>query len=290
MGCNEVTGSFTITKAVFGPARYVQAFDATFEQHCDGSPATLGEVHISNPPPPPVSSSPPASSPPSSSTPPPLTGSLTFSGDRGDFISQGRSWSYATSNGDEFDFSGGRGAVHVSVRAYNGDSWYLNIVAPQAGSAEPVFLAPGTYTGAHLPPAAGVGPGLELYGEGRVCDELTGSFTITNAAFAIARGDGQTFDATFEFRCDRKAAAARGEVHISVPPRPTGSSPPPTGSKPPPSAVGAVSKDIEAPSFLLMGMGMGGAFLLVALVIVWAVRRRDATGRDITSEPGSGSG
>lgn len=50
-GCNTVNGSFTIIDAVFGPPGYVQKFDATFVQHCEGlTPAASGEVHISNPP------------------------------------------------------------------------------------------------------------------------------------------------------------------------------------------------------------------------------------------------
>jgi hypothetical protein len=58
-GCNELTGSFTITKAVFGPGGYVQAFNATFVQHCEGAaPALRGEIRISNPPAPPASPSP----------------------------------------------------------------------------------------------------------------------------------------------------------------------------------------------------------------------------------------
>jgi hypothetical protein len=54
-GCNTLTGSFTVQQAVFGPNGYVQEFDATFEQHCEGSDAALhGEVHITNPAPPPA--------------------------------------------------------------------------------------------------------------------------------------------------------------------------------------------------------------------------------------------
>jgi hypothetical protein len=48
--CLEVTGSFTISNAVYGPYGYVEAFDATFEQHCgDATAAARGEVHIANP-------------------------------------------------------------------------------------------------------------------------------------------------------------------------------------------------------------------------------------------------
>jgi hypothetical protein len=50
-----MTSSFTVINAVFGPQGYVQAFDATFVQHCEGQTfaKVRGEVHISNPPPPP---------------------------------------------------------------------------------------------------------------------------------------------------------------------------------------------------------------------------------------------
>lgn len=54
-GCNTVTGTFTVTDALFGPHGYIQQLDATFVQHCEGGSAALtGEVHILNPPPPPV--------------------------------------------------------------------------------------------------------------------------------------------------------------------------------------------------------------------------------------------
>jgi hypothetical protein len=53
-GCNTLTGTFTVLDASFGPNGYVEAFHATFEQHCEGGePAARGEVHITNPPPPP---------------------------------------------------------------------------------------------------------------------------------------------------------------------------------------------------------------------------------------------
>jgi hypothetical protein len=60
-GCAKVTGSFTIKKAVFGPLGYVQSFDATFVQHCEGvAAAARGEVRISNPPPSPRPAPPPS--------------------------------------------------------------------------------------------------------------------------------------------------------------------------------------------------------------------------------------
>ena len=71
-GCYEsqTTASFTVKKAVFGPQGYVQAFDATFVQHCEGAAFAdvRGEVNISNPPPPPPSPSPTRASPHATAT------------------------------------------------------------------------------------------------------------------------------------------------------------------------------------------------------------------------------
>jgi hypothetical protein len=66
LGCSTgVNGSFTVKKAIFRRQPYgqfyVQAFDATFVQHCDGvTAAARGEIRVSNPPP-----SPPPPPPPS---------------------------------------------------------------------------------------------------------------------------------------------------------------------------------------------------------------------------------
>lgn len=52
--CGGSPGSFTINTMEWAPHDYVQALDATFEQHCGGfEPATRGHMHIANPPPPP---------------------------------------------------------------------------------------------------------------------------------------------------------------------------------------------------------------------------------------------
>jgi hypothetical protein len=47
-----VTGSFTVKKATFGPHGWIQSFDATFVQHCNGSTTdeATGEVVINNGP------------------------------------------------------------------------------------------------------------------------------------------------------------------------------------------------------------------------------------------------
>jgi hypothetical protein len=127
------------------------------------------------------------------------TGSLNFSGDPGDYISQGKPHSYSTSNGDALDVSSSTGStVRISVNAYNGDWWSLEFDAPgtpdRSVHGKPAVLAPGTYTAAHRYPFNGNGPGLNLSGDGRGCNELTGSFTIIRAVFG-PQGYVQTFDA-----------------------------------------------------------------------------------------------
>ena len=143
------------------------------------------------------------------------SGSLTFSGDSGDWITGGQSYSYSTENGDGLSVSSSANStVSISVNAANGDWWFLDIDAPDGQT-----LVPGTYLNANRYPFNGTGPGLDLFGNGRGCNTLTGSFTIINAVFGL-NGYVQTFDATFEQHCEGGVAAARGEVHIANPPPP----------------------------------------------------------------------
>lgn len=145
------------------------------------------------------------------------SGSVSFSGDPGDWITGGGSYAYSTDNGDELStFASEDGSyAGVNVNGYNGDWWYLDFDAP---GNQP--LVPGTtYDNATRYPFNGAGPGLSLSGNGRGCNELTGTFTVLNAVFG-PNGYVQTFDATFEQHCEGGEPAARGEVHISNPPPP----------------------------------------------------------------------
>jgi hypothetical protein len=141
------------------------------------------------------------------------SGSLSFSGDPGDYITGGLSYSYSTDAGDILNVSSNNenSFIEVAVTGYNGDWWYLDMAAPSGQS-----LVPGTYTGATRYPFNGAGPGLSLFGNGRGCNTLTGSFTIIDAVYG-PNGYVQTFDATFEQHCEGADAAARGEVHIANP-------------------------------------------------------------------------
>ncbi|MFD8236221.1 hypothetical protein ACFV20_30620 [Streptomyces sp. NPDC059696] len=141
-------------------------------------------------------------------------GSFNFSGDEGDYISGGKSYAYTTASQDRMNVSGSSDhrVVSVSVRAANGDWWSLDLAAPSGTS-----LTTGTYTGAtRYPFHSGSEPGLSLDGNGRGCNQLTGTFTISALEFG-PQGYVKKLDATFVQHCEHSLPAARGEVHIENP-------------------------------------------------------------------------
>jgi hypothetical protein len=188
---------------------------------------------------------------------PVATGSLSFSGNPGDYISQGKSYSYSTSKGDALDVTSSTGRVSVSVKAYNGDWWTLDFDAPGTPDrpvpGQSAVLAPGTYTQAHRYPFNGNGPGLNLSGDGRGCNELTGSFTVINAVFG-PQGYVQAFDATFEQHCEGGNPAARGEIHISNSP-PQGAPKRTTTASPRATATSSRATATSGPSGTAAGSG-----------------------------------
>ena len=141
-------------------------------------------------------------------------GSFSFSGDEGDWVSGGRSYAYSTASQDRLNISADTtgNAIHFSVDGANGDWWTLDLAAPSGKT-----LAPGTYTGATRHPFnEPTEPGLDLSGNGRGCNTLTGEFTIGDVEFG-PQGYVKKLDASFVQHCEGGTTAARGEVHISNP-------------------------------------------------------------------------
>lgn len=145
---------------------------------------------------------------------PVTSGSLSFSGDPGDYISGGASYSYSTADNDTLTVAADKTDDHISVdvSGANGDWWDLDLAAP-SGQA----LAAGTYANAtRYPFQLAAAPGLDLDGNGRGCNTLTGSFVIQDVVFG-PQGYVQTLDATYVQNCEGGTAALRGEVHIANP-------------------------------------------------------------------------
>jgi hypothetical protein len=143
------------------------------------------------------------------------TGTFSFTSDAGDWVGGGQSYSYDTTAGDTMGVTGSSndGGVNLSVDGANGDWWYLDLAAPTGKT-----LAPGTYTGGTRfggPDA----PAIDFSGNGRGCNQTTGSFTINTIKWG-PNGYVEALDAAFEQHCEGGDAASRGQVRITNPPAP----------------------------------------------------------------------
>lgn len=142
--------------------------------------------------------------------------SVTFSGTGGDYVTQDQAWSYDPSN-STINATASADGNHVSVGINGNTWWYLDFAAPQ-GQA---LTAGTTYDDAMRYPFQNpTGPGLSLYGAGRSCNTLTGSFTVNKAVFG-PNGWIQSFDATFVQHCEGSTTSeATGEIDIENGPAP----------------------------------------------------------------------
>ena len=155
--------------------------------------------------------------PGTASAPPAESATLTMVSDPGDYIGQGQTWSYDTAAGDVISATTNGSTVNVAVTGYNGTWWYLDFDAPDGQT----LTAGTTYANATRYPFNGSGPGLAIYGEGRGCNTLTGSFTVTEAVFGGPDSSYiQDFVATFEQHCEGGEPALRGTLSIHNPPAP----------------------------------------------------------------------
>ena len=127
-------------------------------------------------------------------------------GEAGDYISGGRSYTYSPAD-SRLSFTGTRRGIAARVVGSGGDDWSADL-EPADGD----ILAVGTYTGASRYPFNGTGPGLDVRGNGRGCNTLTGSFTIKQISFSRVDGSLERLLATFEQHCEGKEPALRGEL------------------------------------------------------------------------------
>ena len=144
-----------------------------------------------------------------------------MSSDPGDYIGQGLTSSYATptspfvATARNWQGENNRVDVVAWTNVGTADYWVLEFAAPPGQT-----LAPGTYSDAVRVVSQGSGqPGLDVWGMGRGCNALSGSFTVSDAVFG-PYGYVQSFHATFEQHCEGHVAALRGEVSVSNPPPP----------------------------------------------------------------------
>jgi hypothetical protein len=133
--------------------------------------------------------------------PPPVPGAWRahFTSDEGDFIGQGQTWSFAPP----------ADGIHVTATrshvAFEIGDWYGDFAAPPGQQLE----AGRRYDGARRYPFNDAAPGLDISGDGRGCNELSGTFTVSKIEFDDA-GTLRTFEVTFEQHCEHMPPALRG--------------------------------------------------------------------------------
>jgi hypothetical protein len=134
------------------------------------------------------------------------TKAVNMTSDSGDYIGAGQTYSYTPQNGDDIEMGGGRTYVGFAINGANGDWWYADFEAPKGD-----ILVPGaTYQATRYPFNNG-GAGLDVSGNGRGCNTLTGSFTVNSASFA-SDGTVQGVSISFVQHCEGATPAFRGTL------------------------------------------------------------------------------
>ena len=233
-GCNTLTGRFLVHEVVYGALNQVESFAADFEQHCEGgSSALFGVIRLNSLVPIPDSDADgvmdirdncPAVANPAQSDADgdglgdpcdPVQGQtfLFLDSRPGDYIGGGTQRTYTLQDGSiraTRNYLGG-----VSVQFAGSSSWGLDFSSP-AGE-----LVPGVYeNAARFPFQGSTVPGLNVSGDGRGCNSLTGRFVVLEAVYTRT-GEVESFAADFEQHCEGSTAPLFGAIRVnavSVPP------------------------------------------------------------------------
>lgn len=144
--------------------------------------------------------------------------SLTMQSDPGDYVGQGRTYTLDSTTGrfSNYRFSsdvkdGIRIDYYSNEFPTDGSWWMLSFSAPQGAK-----LGTGVYQGATRDAFAVPGtPGLEIFGEGRGSNQLTGEFEVRAFDFDDAAAIA-LFDATFEQHSEGGSPALRGQILYNV--------------------------------------------------------------------------
>jgi len=134
---------------------------------------------------------------------------LHFQADSQDFIGGGtqKVWTNVESN---FATRGTKRDVQSFVSG-QGDNWTLEFRAPS--DAE---LRTGIFNNAERAPfVTGKAPGLDIDGDGRGCNTLSGRFSIRTLTWT-KEGTIAEMDVLFEQHCEKGAAALRGELWFTT--------------------------------------------------------------------------
>lgn len=131
--------------------------------------------------------------------------SWTMHSEPGDYIGGGQDWAYTPADAT-ISASGTESYISFSVRG--GDDWWDADFEADSGH----LLLPGTtFNGATRYPFNSTStPGMDLFGNGRGCNKLTGSFTVNDASYESGEMTGVSI--SFEQHCEGGPAALTGTL------------------------------------------------------------------------------
>jgi hypothetical protein len=129
----------------------------------------------------------------------------------GDFVGQGLEYFYTPGDGTFTSSHTAMNTVSISFFGGGGTFWFLVFQAPSGQE-----LVPGEYLGATRWPFNDPDePGLQVFGKGRGCNTLTGSFVVHEATYG-PNDEVLVFRATFEQHCEGADPALFGDVRINA--------------------------------------------------------------------------
>ena len=138
--------------------------------------------------------------------------SLMMTSDTGDYIGQGLDYFYAATDGTFTAQRNYANGVSISFHTPGYTHWwYLDFAAPNDAP-----LTVGSYSGATRFSFQSPGePGLDIHGDGRGCNTLTGSFEVKEITYGTG-DDIVAFWATFEQHCEGWSSALRGDIRFNA--------------------------------------------------------------------------
>lgn len=139
------------------------------------------------------------------------TTSVSLVSAAGDFVGAGRTYAYA--DPATIGLTGTAAELTVSVQTAT-DWWFLNLAAPRGEQ-----FRPARYPDAERAPfRTGRAPGLDVFGNGRGCNQVWGSIAVDQISVE-PDGTVSMLDATFVQHCESASAPAlRGAVHYRATP------------------------------------------------------------------------
>jgi len=135
---------------------------------------------------------------------------LVMKSDPGDYVGAGQKYKYTPANA-QITVTGGLNVVHGSVSGQNGDSWFLDFAAPSGD-----ILKKKNYKNALRYPFQGASPGMDVFGNGRGCNTLTGKFKVKNISVGTDNVV-KTFGVKFTQHCEGMTPALHGTLLFQVP-------------------------------------------------------------------------